>query len=163
MESKDITRKLNFVTLLLVVITLPYSIWWNGFFLILFYATSIALIVIEKDKIKWSQTSKKVLLFISPFIVYLLVVILSRLNHDSFLKKISILLFPLFLGTGVLNYNHSQIRWLPQSFVAFTFVASILPFIDHFNYLVHQDIAIQDYLVMDRPSFALYSFFALSY
>ncbi len=159
--NNEFFKKVNYTALGLVVISLPFSIRINSICLVLFFVSAITFFT-KRDRMSLSLERRKVLIFIAHFLVYLGVVVFSGFNNGFVLeKKITILLFPIFLSISVSSLDDFKIELLLFLFVGSTLVASLIPFYNRLDLLIHPSITIQEFLVMDRPYFALYSFFCV--
>jgi O-antigen ligase len=126
MNLKVIQNKIKLFSLILIVVTLPYSITLNSIAIILFVLNWI----IEGDfKSKWFRikSNKTIWLFIGFYLIHIVGLLYTENTKSGMFdleKKLSLLLFPIVLGTSQLN--KTEIEKILKYFVAACLISTLM-------------------------------------
>ncbi|MEI9919621.1 MAG: O-antigen ligase family protein [Bacteroidota bacterium] len=159
MNIKELLRRLQFVLLLLILVTLPFVTVLNSALIISWAVAWVLSLIAGRFQFDVKKTWPEAWIFSSLCLIYLVVIVLRMQWDFGFIieKKFSLLILPLMMANGD-RYDKKQVLIVLATFVAAVGLSEIRAAILHPELLtgVPSTADIDSWLPMRRPYFGMY-------
>ena len=161
-NKKDID--ITYVLLILIVFTLPLFTVLNSLFIILLTLWSIVLIGQNRKSMNLKVNGPPVFIFSMLFILYFLAFLKDGVFTYGYIleKKMSLLVLPFSVAICSRTINQSKFINVLIAFCLSVALACLLSFNNRWDLLISgPSVDTSDVLIIHRPYFGLYAFFAV--
>lgn len=162
LNYKSVFFDIQFLLLALIVLTLPFSINFNSFLIII--ASVNALFILTRFNVGKAIKAEFMLMTVLaiPFIMYVLVFALSWdfSFWPTIEKKFSLFAFPIIFVSCKDHLNKKQLYAIMDGFLVSTLASTMFTLLTNTSEVLKPEI-IGLNLIIDRPYFGLYIFFCV--